>query len=60
MQEVKVGDRLTFKPVEKDRNSKSITRIVRGFSPLGQPMVRYRKWLDFIVYWSEIELVNGE
>lgn len=60
MEEVKVGDRLTFRPVTRWCSTKKVTRTVTGFSSLGWPEVRFGGHKGFVVRWSEITRVNGE
>ncbi|UTS82845.1 hypothetical protein [Phaeobacter piscinae] len=54
IQEIKEGDRITFRSPTRDGNRK-LTRVVNGFWPNGLPTVRAHGWGNFVVRAHEIQ-----
>lgn len=52
-QKMQIGDLLTFKAATRYSFAKA-TRKIKGFDPLGRPLVKYAGWPEFIVRLDEI------
>lgn len=56
---LKIGDTITFHALCR-WPTRTVTRTVNGFGPMGQPTVRFAGYREFYVLAQEISAVNGK